>query len=42
MQNLISVLRDYGENSQNILQRLKQKYGNTFSDEQLEDFLKQS
>ena len=42
MQNLISVLRDYGENNQNILQRLKQKYGNTFSDEQLEDFLKQS
>ena len=42
VQNLISVLRDYGEDNQNILQQLKQKYGNTFSDKQLEDFLKQS
>ena len=35
MQNLISVLRDYGEDNQNILQQLKQKYDNTFSDKQL-------
>ncbi|PEG91217.1 Rpn family recombination-promoting nuclease/putative transposase [Lactobacillus sp. UMNPBX12] len=40
--DLISVLKDYGETNQGILQHLKQKYGNTFSDDQLESFLKQS
>lgn len=39
---LISVLRDYGETNQGILQRLKQKYGNDFSDDQLKEFLKQN
>ena len=39
--NLITIMRDYGENNQRILQRLKQKYGSDFTDEQLENFLKQ-
>ena len=40
--NLITIMRDYGENNQRILQRLKQKYGSDFTDEQLENFLKQN
>ena len=40
--NLVSVLRDYGENNQGILDRLKQKYGKIFSEKELESFLKQS
>ena len=40
--NFITIMRDYGENNQRILQRLKQKYGSDFTDEQLENFLKQN
>ena len=39
---LVASLKDVGCNSQQILQQLKQKYGNVFSDKQLEEFLKQS
>ncbi len=42
IQNLISVMKDYGESNQGILQRLKQKYGKNFSEQELENFLKQS
>ena len=40
--DFITIMRDYGENNQRILQRLKQKYGSDFTDEQLENFLKQN
>lgn len=40
--NFITIMRDYGENNRRILQRLKQKYGSYFTDEQLENFLKQN
>ena len=40
--NFITIMRDHGENNQRILQRLKQKYGSDFTDEQLENFLKQN
>lgn len=39
---LVASLKDVGCTSQQILQQLKQKYGNVFSDKQLEEFLKQS
>ena len=39
---LVASLKDVGCSSQQILQQLKQKYGNVFSDKQLEEFLKQS
>ena len=38
----VASLKDVGCTSQQILQQLKQKYGNVFSDKQLEEFLKQS
>ena len=40
--NLVDVLKNAGFTSQQILQQLKQKYGNVFSDKQLEEFLRQS
>ncbi|KRN14450.1 hypothetical protein FC38_GL001112 [Lactobacillus gigeriorum DSM 23908 = CRBIP 24.85] len=39
---LVASLKDVGCTSQQILQQLKQKYGNVFYDKQLEEFLKQS
>ena len=39
---LVASLKDVGCTSPQILQQLKQKYGNVFSDKQLEEFLKQS
>ncbi|WP_224429990.1 hypothetical protein [Lactobacillus amylovorus] len=39
---LVASLKDVGCTIQQILQQLKQKYGNVFSDKQLEEFLKQS
>ena len=39
---LVASLKDVGCTRHQILQQLKQKYGNVFSDKQLEEFLKQS
>lgn len=39
--NLVSTLREFGGTNQQILQQLKQKYGEIFSEKELESFLKQ-
>ncbi|GAB2064449.1 hypothetical protein VLG2_10480 [Lactobacillus paragasseri] len=39
---MILALKDFGGNDQQILQRLEKDYGDSFSKEELEKFLKES
>ena len=42
IKKLILALKDFGGNDQQILQRLEKDYGDSFSKEELEKFLKES
>ena len=41
IKKLIGALKDFGGTDQQILERLEQDYGDSFSKEQLEEFLRE-